>query len=148
MGPAGGGSSSIRPSPPPQEDLFSIRRRISAGVSEGNPNGVSATGEQRGGASPNRAGREGDVSGHGGAKPASPGLPKGMTGELMRQVAVLDVTRMSCQQVRSCVRIAETIDRAVEAPIFHLDRHDALFLFVDIGRLVAARGGKLCKPQK
>jgi len=27
-------------------------------------------------------------------------LPKGMTGELMRQVAALDITRMSCQQVR------------------------------------------------
>lgn len=30
-------------------------------------------------------------------------LPKGMTGDLMRQVAALDVTRMSCEQVRlSC----------------------------------------------
>lgn len=33
-------------------------------------------------------------------------LPKGMTGELMRQVAALDVTRMSCEQVRlSCSQL-------------------------------------------
>lgn len=30
-------------------------------------------------------------------------LPKGMTGELMRQTAALDVTRMSCEQVNTTV---------------------------------------------
>lgn len=33
-------------------------------------------------------------------------LPKGMTGELMRQVAALDVTRMSCEQVRLSCSVA------------------------------------------
>ena len=33
-------------------------------------------------------------------------LPKGMTGELMRQVAALDVTRMSCEQVRASYSVA------------------------------------------
>lgn len=32
-------------------------------------------------------------------------LPKGMTGELMRQVAALDVTRMSCAQVTLSCRL-------------------------------------------
>lgn len=97
-----GGSTRSQPSPPPREGLLSPHRRVSSGVSESNFKSGSPPGEAIQNKSLRRAG-EGETSEDCAAKPGSPVLPKGMTGELMRQVAALDLTRMSCDQVSSCV---------------------------------------------
>lgn len=126
---ASGGSTRIQPSPPPREGLLSPHRRSSSGVRESNFKSGSPPGEVIRKTYLSRAGGEGEASEDSPAKPGSPVLPKGMTGELMRQVAALDMTRMSCDQVSSCVwggaaemsstihgTPTETVNQTVETP--------------------------------
>lgn len=99
---AGGDGGGSGPSPPRRQssDGGSAARGSASGISSLRRGGGSASGEH-GVFSLGRAGvgefardRENKV------RQGSPvPLPKGMTGELMRQVAALDVTRMSCEQV-------------------------------------------------